>query len=103
MRDLQFDAAGRIGLDEIDKGPGNSAGGNLLDQKMQGGARRQPTQKAAYGATGSDIDGSDPQDGMRASSVDYGVDLEVDVIDADDLAPVDVDDLLIEQITIQEE
>ena len=103
MRDLQLHAAGRIGFDEIDKVPGDGAGRNLLDQEVQGGARSDTSEEAAYGATGTDIDGSNPQDGAGSSAVSYGIDLQFNVINADDLAAVDVDDLLIEQIAIEQE
>jgi len=103
VRNLQLDAASGIGLDEIDESPGDGARGDFLDQKVQGGAGRESAQKAAYRATGADIDGSDAQGGVKISGLGDGIDLEIDIVDADDFAAVDIDDLLIEQIAIEEE
>ena len=55
--------------------------------------------QAADGAAGADVDRDDAQD-------DVAVDrrrVELDVVDADDLASVDVDDLLIEQVALEEQ
>jgi hypothetical protein len=70
---------------------------------LQSGARCEAAQKPAYSATGADVDGGHPHGGVRASSLGDGVDLQFNVVDANDFAPVDVDDLLIEQIALEEE
>ena len=89
LRNLEFDAAGGIGFDEIDEAPGDGAGRNFLEQDVESGAGRETAEKAADGAADADIDGLDAQDGMRASGFDDGVDLEVDIVDADDFASVE--------------
>jgi hypothetical protein len=103
MRNLQLHTARGIGFDEVDKTPRDGALGNSLEQQVQSGAGREAAQEAAYGATGADVDGRDPQGGMRAPGFGDGVDLEFNVVDPNDFAPVDVDDLLIEQIAFEEE
>ena len=52
----------------------------------------------APGNVHENVDGLDAQDGVRAAGLDGGVDLEVDVVDADDFAAMNVDDLLIKEI-----
>jgi hypothetical protein len=98
---LQLDAASGIGLDEIDKAPGNGAEGNFLKQSLERGARRKSAQKAAYGATGTDIDGSNAESGVRVPAFGDGIDLQFNVIHADDFAAIDVDDLLVEEIPVE--
>ena len=68
---------------------------------MESGAGREPAEKAADGAADADVDGLDAQDGMRATGLDDGVNLKVDIVDADDFASVNVDDLLIEEIALE--
>ena len=70
---------------------------------MQSSAGRESAKKAANGATGADIDGGDPHAGMRMAAFGDGVDLEFNVIDTDDFAAIDVDDLLIQKIAFEEE
>ena len=103
VRDFELDAARGIGFDEIDKTPGDGAGRNSLEQDVESGAGCEAAQQAADGAAGADIDGMNAQDGMRASGLGEGVDLEFDVVDADDFAPVNVDDLLIEEVAFEKE
>ena len=103
VRNLEFDAAGGISFDEIDITPGNGARRNSLEKDMESGAGCESAEETADGAAGADIDGLNAQDGMRASGFDHGVDLKVDVVDADDLASMNVDDLLVEEIALEEE
>src|SRR5271156_5012996 len=70
---------------------------------MESGARRESAKKAAHCAPDADINGLDVQDGTGVSGFDRGVDLKVDVVDADDFASINVDDLLIEQIALKKE
>src|SRR5208283_1759554 len=70
---------------------------------MESGAGRESAKKASNGATDSDIDGLNAEDGMSVSCFDRGVDLKVDIIDPHDFASVNIDDLLIEEIAFEEE
>ena len=63
VRDLQLHAAGGIGLDKIDKIPGNTARGNSAQQRVQRRLRRHPAQQAADGPARAHIDRVDAQDG----------------------------------------
>jgi hypothetical protein len=103
VRNLEFDAARGVGFDEIDITPGDVAGRDSLEQHVQSGAGSESAKKAADGAPDADVDGLDTQDGVSVSGFDHGVDLEVNVVDADDFTAVNVDDLLIEEIALEEE
>jgi hypothetical protein len=103
VRDLEFDAASGIGFDEIDETPGDGAGRNSLEQGMESGAGREAAKEAAGSAASADIDGLDAEDGAGLAGFGGGVDLEVDVVDANDFAAVNVDDLLIEEVAFEEE
>lgn len=102
VRDLQLDAASGIGFDEIDESPGDGTQGNFIDKDMEGGTGRESAKEAANCATGADIDRSNPERGMRVSGFGNGIDLEFNVIDANDFAAIDIDDLLIEEIAVEE-
>jgi len=82
VRNLELDAARGISLDEIDEGPGNGAGRNFLDQDFQRGAGRESAQQAADGPAGADVDGLNAQDGMGMAVAGYGLDLQIDIVDA---------------------
>ncbi len=103
VRNLEFDAARGIGFDEVDKTPGNGARRNFFEQDMEGGARRKAPQQAANRAANADIDGLDAEGGMQVSAFGRRVDLQVDVVHANDFASVNVDDLLIEKIAFEQE
>jgi len=87
---------------EIDESPGDGAGRNFLDEELQSGTGCEAAQEAANRATGTDIDRSNPHCGMRVSGCSDGIDLEFDTLTRTTLRPFDVDDLLIEQVTIKE-
>ena len=97
--DLQLDAARRIGLEQIDVLPRDDARRNLLEQRAQRERGHDALAQAADGAARADVDGDDVQ---RDVAVDRRR-VELDVVDADDLAAVDVDDLLIEQIALEQQ
>ncbi len=106
VRDFQLHAARWIGLDEIDEVPGNGTRRNPAQQGVESGSRGHSTQQAPDGAARAYIDRDDAQDGTRGfvgRSRFRRIEHQVDVVDADYLAPVDVDDLLIEQIAFQQE
>ena len=103
FRPTEFDPARGIGFDKVYETPRDGAGRDSLEEEVKSGAGREAAQKAADGAAGADIDRLNAQHGMRASGFDHGIDVELDVVDADDLASVNVDDLLIEEIAFEEE
>jgi hypothetical protein len=70
---------------------------------VESDAGRKSAKKAADGAADADVDGLDAQNGVRVTGFDCGIDLKVDVVDADDFAAVNVDDLLIKEIALEEE
>ena len=98
--DLQLDAARRVGLEQIDELPRDDARRNPLEQRAQRERRDDALRRGA---------------GWRRArrrrptttfSSDVAVDrrrFELDVVDADDLAAVDVDDLLVEQVALEEQ
>jgi len=104
VRDFQLDAAGGIGFDEIDESPGDGAGREFSGRGVcQSGYGGEAAQEAANRATGTDTDRSNPAlwyAGFRGAATESI--LEFDIIDADNFAAIDVDDLLIEQVTIKE-
>jgi hypothetical protein len=100
---LELDAARGIGFDEIDETPWDGAEGNPLQQDLKSRTGRKSAEKAPDGAAGADIDGSNAQGVMKLTSLGDGIDLEFDVVDAHDLAAVNVDDLLIEKIAFEKE
>ena len=97
--DLQLHAARRIGFEQIDELPRDDARRDLLEQRAQRERRhdalRQPPDRAAR----ADVDRDDVQEQV---AVDRRR-VELDVVDADDLAAVHVDDLLIEQVALQQQ
>ena len=97
--DLQLDAARRIGLEQIDELPRDDARRNPLEQRAQRERRHDALRQAADGAARADVDRDDVQ---QQVAVDRRR-LELDVVDAHDLAAVDVDDLLVEQVALEQQ
>ena len=56
VRNLELDAAGGIGLDEVDEDPRNGAGRNAVEQGVQSGTGSESAQQAANRAAGADVD-----------------------------------------------
>jgi len=103
MRNFEFDAARRVSFDEIDKLHGMVRSGIFCNRIWRAVRGASPRSKRPYCATGADIDRGNPQSVMQLARFGDGIDLQFDVIDADDLAAIDVDYLLIEKIAFQEE
>src|ERR1700746_2312996 len=101
MGDFKFDAARGIGFDQVDEAPRDGAWRNFLHQEMESGAGRETTQQATDSAAGAYVNGMNPQHCVGDPSFLCGLDFEIDVIDADDLASVDVDDLLVGEIALE--
>src|SRR5206468_4739569 len=99
VRNLQLDAAGRVGLDEVHVLPGNDTRWDLLEQRTKRERRHHSLGEPPDGAPRAHVHGQDVE---RQVVIDWcGVDF--DVVHADDLASVDVDDLLIQQVAFQKE
>ena len=64
-------------------------------------AREHALEQAADGPTGAGIDEGDAQ--VQRGDGGLGIERQLNVIDADDLAPVHVDNLLVEQIAFQQQ
>src|SRR3979409_1547406 len=94
MRDLHLAATGRVGFDEIDKLPGNFARRNALQQEAQGGKRDHSLEQTANGATRAHVHALD----FQGEVVLHGLQIKINIVDADYFAAVDVDDLLVEEI-----
>ena len=97
--DLQFDAARRIGFEQVDELPGDDARRNPLEQGAQRERRHDALREPADGAAGADVDRDDVE---QQVAVDRRR-LELDVVDPDHLAAVDVDDLLIEEVALEQQ
>ena len=99
VRDLQLDAPGRIRFEEIDVLPGDHPRRDLVQQGAQRKRRDETFGEPADGASGPDVHG---HDGERDMAVERRR-IELDVVDADDLAAVHIDDLLIEEVALQQQ
>ena len=97
--DLQLDAAGRVGLEQVDELPRDDARRNALEQRPQRERGHDAFGQAADRATRADIDRHHVQQHVAVDRRRF----ELDVVDADDLAAVDVDDLLIEEVALEQE
>ncbi len=97
--DAQLDAAGGIDLDDIDKLPGDAAEGEFARELFQRGAGQQALEDAAECAAQAHLDLGDAQQVSRALAHP----LQIDVVDANHLAAVNVDDLAVDQVLAQVE
>ena len=97
--DLQLDAAGRVGFEQIDVLPRDHPRRNPLEQRPQRERRHDALRQAADGAAGADVHRDDADQEVAVDRRRF----ELDVVDADDLAAVDVDDLLIEQVALEQQ
>ncbi len=97
--DLQLHAPGRIGLDEVDVLPGDDAWRNLLEQGAQREGGNEPLHQPPHRAAGPDVD----REHVELDVAVGRVRVELDVVDPHDLAPVDVDDLLVEQVALEQQ
>jgi hypothetical protein len=97
--DLQLDPARRIGLEQVDELPRDHARRNALQERAQRERRNDALRQAADRPAGADIHRDDVQEEVVVDRRR----LELDVVDADHLAPVNVDDLLVEQVALEEQ
>ena len=99
VRDFQLDAARRVDLDEIHEFPRDHLLRDFAQQGAESGAGNQAFEKAADGAARADVHGGE----LDGKLVVAEVLVKVNVVDADDFAAVDINDLLVEEITLQQQ
>jgi hypothetical protein len=97
--DAKFDAAERIGFDEIDEFPADGALRELALEFADQAGGSQALEETPDGARNAYIDLGDAEFDVLVGGK-FG---EVDVIDADDFAAGGVDDLLVEKILLDRE
>ena len=100
LADFQTHATRRIAVDQVHAAPGNAAGGNVAGYGIDS-AVRQTFQQTPCGAAKAYFDGVDAQAGavVRRCRLPH----EVHVIHANHLAPVHIDDLLVEEIAFEKQ
>src|ERR1700740_681758 len=99
MRDLELHPTRRVGLDQIDKVPRNTARGNLVQQEAKSAQRNDALEQAPYGASSADIDRKDFKEGAIATRFL----LQIHIVDPDAFPAVHINDLLVEQIALEQE
>jgi hypothetical protein len=97
--DAELNAAKRIGLDEVDEFPANRALGKLALELTDKSGGSNALQEAADRAREANIDLSDAKFDIAVGAL-FG---KINVVDADDLAPGSINDLLIEEIFLDSE
>src|SRR6201996_9301298 len=98
---LEADAARGIAVDDVDAAPGDESRRDTVHDAVDG-ARGQPLQQPASGAAESDFDVLDEQGG-GVTGWTILCPGKVDVVDAHDLAAIDIDDLLVEQVAFEQQ
>jgi hypothetical protein len=97
--DAELNAAKRIGLDEVDEFPANRALGKLALELTDKSGGSNALQEAADRAREANIDLSYAKFDIAVGAL-FG---KINVVDADDLAPGSINDLLIEEIFLDSE
>ena len=98
-RNLQPDAAGRIDLDEVNELPRNHSRRNLGEKQLQCRCRNHAFQQPADRSARAHVDRAK----LEHNVVMAKLLVDVNVIDPHNLAPVDVNDLLVEQVALQQQ
>src|ERR1700719_444540 len=93
-RHAQFDAAKRVGLDQVHEFPADRTRRELFFEAADGHGRDEPLEEAANCAFHSHIHLGDAHFDVSISAL-LG---KVNVVDADDLSAIGVDNLLVEKI-----
>jgi serine/threonine-protein kinase RsbW len=96
--DAQFDATRRIGLDDVDELPGNGARAESARNRLQPGPRQNSLEHAAECAAQTHLYLSHTQQVSRPLAHPF----QVDVVYADHLAAMNIDDLAIDEILLEE-
>ncbi len=99
VRDLELHAARRIRFEQIDELPRDHARRNPVEERAEREGRDQAPGEAPDRAARADVDRDDVQHDVAV----HGRRVDVDVVHAHDLAAVDVDDLLVEQVALEEQ
>src|SRR5262249_34130888 len=94
VRDIQTQAALRIGLDDVAEFPADRIRRDRALESPDPNTREHALEETAKNGTYPDIHFQHPQDLV----VIFAALFEGDVVDPHDLAPIDVDNLLIEQV-----
>ena len=94
--DAQFDPPRRIHFDDVDELPRNTARRKTPRQRLKPGPGQQAFEHTAHGAPQPDFDLGHAQQVGSAVSQPF----EVDVVHADYLAAVNVDDLAVDQVLL---
>ena len=96
---LSLTRRARIGLEQVDVGPRDHPRRDFLEERAKRERRHDALRQTADGAARADVHGDDRE---RDVAVD-GRRIELDVVDADDFAAVDVDDLLVEEVALEKQ
>jgi hypothetical protein len=99
---MMSDAAGRVGLDEVDGLPWDVARRDALQPGGERTSRHHSLEQAADGAARARIDKGNAQVQAEGRSR-VAVEGQLDIVNADHLAAVHVDDLLVEQVALQQQ
>jgi hypothetical protein len=99
VRNFELHPPRRIGFDEVDKVPGDAPRGNLTQQGPQSHQGNHALQQSPDGAARPDVNGAHFQD----QAVGDGFLKEIKVVHPDDFSSEHVNDLLIEEISSQQE
>ena len=97
--DAQLDASRGIGLNDIDKLPGNGAGAKPARDGFKARPRQNAFEDPAKCAAQTDLDFSHAQMVGRSLAGP----LQINIVDADHFSAVDVDDLAVNEIALQKE
>src|SRR5258708_2659585 len=103
MRNLELHAARWIGFDQIDEIPWDVARWNFPQQSVQRRFWRHTTKEPAHRSTRAHVDRKHTKNGIRASRVLLRTHLKINIINPHDLAAVDVNHLLVQQVVLQQE
>jgi hypothetical protein len=94
LRKLELDPTHGVGLDEVHQLPGDGAGGQSLLESAEGARGEHAFEEAAEGAGEPDVDLGDAE----LHVIVEGALEQGEVVDTDNFAAVDVNDLLVEEI-----
>ena len=95
MVDSQLHAPRRIGLNQIDEFPGNDSRFQLSHYGFNRSGRSHALQQAPHRPTQTNVDLGNFE--IHTAIRRFG--MQINIIDADDLASMNVDDLLVEEVS----
>jgi len=95
--DAQLDAAGGVDFNDIDKLPGDGAGGDFAGDGLECGAGQKALEDATKGSAEADFDFGDAKQVSCAAAHPF----QIDVVYADHLAAVNIDNLPVDEILRQ--